>query len=1080
MRNNRIVIGALSLVLLAGAAIGVWLVLQDDPGRTDTMVAADGDRYDGAGDDRPPIGDTDSTEPADGAARADTETIDANETPVPDNTNDATAPAGSTDEPTETDPGIDAHKDWEENSREILITGKVTFKHDGRPAAGAEVRAMAVDRTDFGPWGSNGDAAPIEDEPDRPEARISGRTTSDGAGEFSFSVNVTGFATPEGLESDPLAGVPRAVHVIATMPGYAPARSQRILVYWTDGDEQVELELAVPMALKGRVVDVGTQEGIAGAQIALWDFSDSGSVDNRYLTTDEDGRFAINNLPESNWSVRIQADGYARWNSSSVLSLKVGDECDLGDIALHPTAKIFGLVVDETTGEGVPDADVSLESTGRRGFGGDSATTGGDGKFQMTSVDPGTYTLRADADGYAPTDVENVRVSSSEQLHVGTIKLGRGLTIHGCVRNENKDAITGAAIEVVVVESDGFMGDEDTLAETTSESDGAFEISGLKEGDFTLQVKAAGYAEYRESIKVTGDGGEFDVTLSRGGVITGRVLDTDSRPVPGQVCVTLDHKSQEYSLYKLNPEMIGFGLPRHGHETDAAGRFEIALLPEGTYLFAVMDQENDRRILHDDVVVKNNEVTDLGDLRFEAPGNVRVTVTENGRPVPDLRVGVAGMMDYSARGDYEATTDSTGTALIEGVPAGRWVVRTEREERGFDTDRSDRSVKVVPGKTVEFRLELQPADRAHLHGRLTINGESVFKDITLMGRGEREGVFKNTEAEQGHYEFLSLRPGTYTLFARESGSSVAARLEVNIESPGKREINHDFKGYRVAGRVNTPGNTPDEFMAAGVKLAADGARDSGIERMLIGEADVQSDGSFEFRRVPVGRYVLTATLAGVGAATAPVNVVSGDVAGLALTIHDNAGSVKVAIGSLNGNAIGGANIGMVELIDTEGKPVTLADDQEGFFMASKGANVNLTTIPAGRYSLRVGASGYLPVTKQDIVVETGETTEVSVDLTAGAELHLTVTNGEEITQEILDSATVRYFDAGGSELEVASNLFDSFGATTTPETPTLVARYLHEGVAEVRIKIDGYLELTIPVQPQPGQKIEKQKTLLAE
>ncbi len=56
---------------------------------------------------------------------------------------------------------------------------------------------------------------------------------------------------------------------------------------------------------------------------------------------------------------------------------------------------ITGTVVDETTGDGIPNADVVLNDTG------DTAITNENGQFEFRNVEPGQYSVTAFADGYS-------------------------------------------------------------------------------------------------------------------------------------------------------------------------------------------------------------------------------------------------------------------------------------------------------------------------------------------------------------------------------------------------------------------------------------------------------------------------------------------------------------------------------------------------------------------------------------------------------------------------------------------------------------------------------------------------------
>jgi hypothetical protein len=381
---------------------------------------------------------------------------------------------------------------------------------------------------------------------------------------------------------------------------------------------------------------------------------------------------------------------------------------------------------------------------------------------------------------------------------------------------------------------------------------------------------------------------------------------------------------------------------------------------------------------------------------------------------------------------------------------------------------------------VEYNLELRPKDGVHLHGRLTMNGEATLETVMLVGKGERNGIVKSTETERGYYEFVSVKPGLYTLFARESDTAVACRVELDLTKEGDHPFERDFKGYEISGAVSTPENTAAQFTATQLTLKALGGDDGAFSSWLSGRATPVADGSFEFPRVPPGRYRLTATLEGVGSTSTEVEILNGAVTGLSLGITNNSGAVKVTVSKLNGSAVAGGGFGTIELTDSQGRTHEFADPQQSFMMISQGAAVTASTVAPGTWTIEVRGSGYVTQTIENVQIKKGETTEINVELTAAAALYLTASNSE-ITQEMFDNAQVRYFDAQGAELAVDSNVFDTWmGAGETPEDPTLAAHYIGMDVSEVRIKLDGYVEVVIPVEPAPGKKIEKQETFILE
>jgi hypothetical protein len=200
---------------------------------------------------------------------------------------------------------------------------------------------------------------------------------------------------------------------------------------------------------------------------------------------------------------------------------------------------------------------------------------------------------------------------------------------------------------------------------------------------------------------------------------------------------------------------------------------------------------------------------------------------------------------------------------------------------------------------------------------------------------------------------------------------------------------------------------------------------------------------------------------------------------LNLAIDDNVGSIRVKVIKVVGTPVGGNGFGAVRLIDASSNVVPLSDQNNGWFMVSEGSGTTVPNIAPGTYSIEITASGFLAASRTGVQVTKGNRAEVEIELTAAAELHATFTN-VEVTQAMLNKATVRRLDAQGKEIPAGKNIFDAWGAAPLPERPTLVAGYIGAEITELRIKLAGYAELSVPVQFAAGKRIEKELTFVAE
>jgi hypothetical protein len=1094
MRNNKLVVAVLVLVLLIGGAFGAYLILQpgDGPTNAPRVGELDSGEPGSSGQSDDPL----ATQPGQGGNQSGTTGPGAGSTPD-------VLPQPGTDKPDDgtdvnkqpVNPGtepIPAEQQWEEVNLEMSVHGRVTFKSDGRAAVGAAVNAE-LSTESYMWWGGYSEPAASG----RPKGSVGGSTTTDGAGEYTLNLSVKtyrlkGRAVEDNDRSGRFPGGGwgnEQLVVTATMAGYAPAKSAGIFPQ-AGQDQEVNLKLAIPAAVSGRIIDAVSRKGIAGARGQLQDaeaWNDGGTVP-RGFTTDEQGYFSVNSLPASTYGLTVQASGYANyngWQGQGRINLAAGGEKDLGEIGMMPAASVVGRVLSEEDGQPLHGARVELRQNNQwGGWSTKSVTTDAEGRFALSDVEPGVYTVRAHINGYAQLELANQAVEAGARLDLGDLKLGRGLSLSGVVTGPDDKPVVGAGVSLGrPSEGFGWGGENDEITSALTGQDGTFTLTGVNEGSLRLSVRADKFAPHTETIQVSGSREGLRIKLSRGGSVKGRVLTAAGEPVAGAGINAIDHNSQAYSLFKTQRSaMWGLAFMGGGSPTTSAedGSFVLSNVPEGTYLIMAGGQDN-QPVFKDHVRIENDREIDVGDLRLPGKGSLRVTVTEDGVPVAELGVSLAQGMAYGNVSEHQAATDAMGVATIKDVPAGEWFIRTDRDEGTFDTDNTRRRVQVKEGAVTEFALELRPKDGVHLHGKLTLNGRAAFNDIILIGTGDRADVVKTAKpVEGGFYEFVGLKPGSYVLHARESDRHSTCKIALDLKQEGEFPFDHDFKAFAVSGTVNTPDNSPAQRTKVSVTLVHVENEKPEFAQWLRGRATPDSDGRFRFENVMPGKYVLSAALDGVGTATAQVTVGSADESGLTLNIAQNSGSIQLTIAKLHGTAVSGNGFGLVSLETPDGAVVNLGESFQGFFMLSEGSRQTIPTVEPGTYTVVVKGSGFLTSRSADVQVANGKATEVTIELTAAAELQLAVSNSE-ITQQMLDAASVRYFDAEGVELARESNVLDSFGGPAPSfEKPTLVARYLGPKVAEVRVKLAGYTELSVSVQFAAGKKIEKEEALQSE
>ena len=202
-------------------------------------------------------------------------------------------------------------------------------------------------------------------------------------------------------------------------------------------------------------------------------------------------------------------------------------------VELEQAARIQGSVVG-ANGRGVAAAVVSASPEGagmsivrlagiRPGAEG-SARTDVDGAFELTDIEPGTYQLRVQADGFIPATVGGLEVEAGQTLDGVVIRLGRGGEVEGSVLTAGGEPVP----DVVVTAASGVG--------ARSGADGHFELSGLPPGKTRLSALDSRFGRAEAEVELVA-GGEapihVDLVFPAGVAVSGSVVDRSQAPVAG-------------------------------------------------------------------------------------------------------------------------------------------------------------------------------------------------------------------------------------------------------------------------------------------------------------------------------------------------------------------------------------------------------------------------------------------------------------------------------------------------------------------------------------------------------------------
>ena len=306
-----------------------------------------------------------------------------------------------------------------------------------------------------------------------------------------------------------------------------------------------------------RVMDAQTETPVPRARITSYWSAELPDFRTAVLATDDRGECLISFGPgsEEDWLllVRVIADGYVprfvRW---------AGARGDLdGHLpAEHGLRLVHGLAVGGTVvnerGEAVPDAQVSFEGVRlppADGYGelegqalAHTETTDAQGRWLCSHLPPEVEVLRFSIShpDYLSAAFDESRPAAAIEL--GWQRLGRddfrkqaaltvlkpGLVVAGFVKDQQAQPIAGAKVTERRARDDDLLHQETTRPTGT---DGRFRFGDVTQEDVALCVQADGFAGKRIVVHPAPETAEVVIELAHAGVLRGRVVDEDARPV---------------------------------------------------------------------------------------------------------------------------------------------------------------------------------------------------------------------------------------------------------------------------------------------------------------------------------------------------------------------------------------------------------------------------------------------------------------------------------------------------------------------------------------------------------------------
>ncbi len=867
------------------------------------------------------------------------------------------------------------------------LSGRVLSKADGRPVAGAVV------------WSGSGNFR---------------RTGADGSYQLTAQPNL-----PLRLEAA-AAGFLRGWSDLNVKPGATQGPS-------------FALEPAVAVA--GLVVD---EQGKPVADVEIR--SDAGNA----ARTSAAGRFRLAGLQARlAYKLRLVRKGYAPAVTELPPQEAGRPAADLR-IVLRRGRTGFGRVVNQAE-EPVAGAEVILESAEpgapmwmrrrlspeeRAEAGALRAATDANGRFEIADLPPGNFDLTAQGRGYASLTVPGLSVpEGGGSTDLGTLVLPPGVVLEGFVVDPQGRAVKEARVFVTPAEEARGLAAPPTEAAAMTGPDGFFRVEDRRAGETVrVDVQRSGYAAASAPGVQIPREAPLRIVLQPSGVLEGRTVDQDGRPVAGARVSVLP-------VDQFSPALLLGRPPRATSEED--GSFRIEAPPGSLELRAMAEGRQSSKMVRVELqpgqTMKGIEVV----LPAGAVVEGRV-LSPRGTPVAGAEVGLvfSQMTREAAWSSVRVTADGEGRYRLEGVPPGPQTFQAEHP--GYR--RAARDLSVQAGEnTLDFSLE----GGGEIRGRVVDDAGAPVSSAMVFLREDWRTRESGLSGADGSFTLSGLADGTYHVVAQKEGYAAAEEGEaVTVEGGSAASVVVRLSvGGAIVGQLSGLEFTD----LPRVRIWADSSMPS--------PGRVSPDGTYRLDNVAPGERRVTASLGGERQASGTVTLEPG-VPEVRLDLEFKQG-LRLTVRVLRaGRPAAGEHVSLSrtgsEVDSGEGR--TGQTNHEGRF--------RFEGLEAGTYELSMMSRSWRPSHRQ--------TVELSGDREVLVELSTTSISGRVVDQadrSPLSGAALTLVepDAPGSGFfgEVASDARGQFRLADVAE-----------GSWKVRAVLAGYAPKEVEVQVSEDSPVE--------
>jgi 5-hydroxyisourate hydrolase-like protein (transthyretin family) len=573
-----------------------------------------------------------------------------------------------------------------------------------------------------------------------------------GAGAFRLVAETADGATGATFALLPVEGARIEVSISVVGGG----ESLRGRVVWADGRPFRGSLRVIPIQIDGRNQFPNMPEG-------------------RVVRADAEGRFVATGLSAGPVTVTAYVEEHLVVTGAATLPHD-GEYVLTLDAGL---VRVVGRVLRE--GDDAPIPGASVTAVGRSSSQHSvmsRASTGADGRFEVSAPEGTGARLLAIATGFASTAVPAPPAASAEPL---VIRLSRGATVTGRVtRDADGDPVAGLTVTATALGSRAADHIASVPEPSTTDADGRYTITGASPGEAMVVASGQGHVtkgleqasrEGFNPLAVTltdGQATTVDLVVTAGARIEGVVLDAGGAPVVGAI---VDSRPRSDGLGQL-----AAAAPV---ATDKEGRFVIDGNVPGLACFLTAEAPGRTTVRAGPVTPVAGTTTTI-EVRFAAARFIDVTVVDDaaGTPIAGARLKPRSWGGSKFAEVATFTTSSDGRIRVGPMPAGEQRIKVGAP--GYPE--SELTVRES-----ETSLVVRLKAGRDIAGRVTFADGTPAAGVTVTREDARMPDPSARTGADGTFLLRSVPAQPVTLRARTSKDGTVHEAMVSVEA-GTRDV----------------------------------------------------------------------------------------------------------------------------------------------------------------------------------------------------------------------------------------------------------------------------------------------------